>query len=214
MILLILCGLATAGLPVGAQERQLSLHTSRFLGDLPPQGTRYQPKQPITKKLQAIIDEHDYAADFEEAIQMVSAQGIPERYLDANDPTGYQFVQCRGLLVLQSPIGKVAVLPIGMAQVSSVVFVTPKADGQQAIRLSPDERRNLNYDRQVTRINEKISDALVGRRFAKGEAFSFFQFGGSDCVMVFERKANVDFTAQIGVRYQIRSQCAVSNLNR
>jgi hypothetical protein len=32
-------------------------------------------------------------------------------------------VQCRGLLVLDTPrMGKVAVLPMGMTQVSSVVF--------------------------------------------------------------------------------------------
>ena len=42
---------------------------------------------------------------------------IPQRYLDADDATGYQFVQCRGLIVLESTIGKVAILPIGMAQV-------------------------------------------------------------------------------------------------
>ena len=34
--------------------------------------------------------------------------------------TGYQFRQARGLLVIDSPVGLVAVLPIGMAQVSSV----------------------------------------------------------------------------------------------
>lgn len=44
------------------------------------------------------------------------------RKLDAQDSTGYQFAQARGLLVLDTPIGLVAVLPIGMAQVSSVVM--------------------------------------------------------------------------------------------
>lgn len=34
--------------------------------------------------------------------------------------TGYQFTQDRGLIVIDSPLGYVAVLPIGMAQVSSV----------------------------------------------------------------------------------------------
>ena len=33
---------------------------------------------------------------------------------------GYEFVQERGLIILDSPVGLVAVLPIGMAQVSSV----------------------------------------------------------------------------------------------
>ncbi len=40
--------------------------------------------------------------------------------LEAKDGTGYQFRQQRGLIVLDSPVGYVAVLPIGMAQVSSV----------------------------------------------------------------------------------------------
>jgi phosphatidylserine decarboxylase len=39
--------------------------------------------------------------------------------LHARDETGYQFKQARGLVILDSPIGLVAVLPIGMAQVSS-----------------------------------------------------------------------------------------------
>ena len=40
--------------------------------------------------------------------------------LDIVDGTGYQFTQDRGLVVIDSPVGLVAVLPIGMAQVSSV----------------------------------------------------------------------------------------------
>jgi len=40
--------------------------------------------------------------------------------LEVVDGTGYQFTQIRGLIVLDSPVGLVAVLPIGMAQVSSV----------------------------------------------------------------------------------------------
>lgn len=40
--------------------------------------------------------------------------------LDVIDGTGYQFTQARGLLIMESPVGLVAVLPIGMAQVSSV----------------------------------------------------------------------------------------------
>ena len=42
--------------------------------------------------------------------------------LSALDGTGYQFVQTRGLVVIESPIGLVACLPMGMAQVSSVVI--------------------------------------------------------------------------------------------
>lgn len=137
---------------------------------------------------------------------------IPQRYLDADDATGYQFVQCRGLLVLDSPIGKVAVLPMGMAQVSSVVFVTPGK--HEPIVLTPQEREGRDYCQQVELLNRKIHDAMVGKELKKGEMFSYFQFGGSDCVMVFERKANINVTAQVNVHYPIRSQFAVSNINK
>jgi phosphatidylserine decarboxylase len=137
---------------------------------------------------------------------------IPNRVLDAGDPTGYQFIQCRGLLVLESPIGKVAVLPMGMAQVSSVIFVTPEEYGQKEIVLTEKEKDELNYEQQVEEINKKLKEELVNRYLKKGEMFSFFQFGGSDCVVVFERKANVDVTAKANVHYPIRSQYAVSNM--
>jgi phosphatidylserine decarboxylase len=137
---------------------------------------------------------------------------IPQRYLDAEDPTGYQFVQCRGLLVLDSAIGKVAILPMGMGQVSSVVFVTPEADGHQPIVLTPAEEAGLDYQQKVDLLNEKISSALKDQFLKKGEMFSFFQFGGSDCVMVFERQANIDVTAHIDIHYPIRSQYAISNI--
>lgn len=39
---------------------------------------------------------------------------------EAPDGAGYEFTQERGLIIFESPIGLVAVLPIGMAQVSSV----------------------------------------------------------------------------------------------
>lgn len=40
--------------------------------------------------------------------------------LEVTDETGYQFSQTRGLIIWDSPIGLVAALPMGMAQVSSV----------------------------------------------------------------------------------------------
>lgn len=46
----------------------------------------------------------------------------PDGSLNVVDGTGYQFTQDRGLLVLDSPLCLVAVLPIGMAQVSSVTL--------------------------------------------------------------------------------------------
>jgi len=102
---------------------------------------------------------------------------------------------------------------MGMAQVSSVIFVTPEAEGHKPIVLTTEEKKGLDYQQQVDLLNDKIQAALVGKRLAKGEMFSYFQFGGSDCVMVFERKANVNLTATVGVHYPVRSQYGVSNIN-
>lgn len=86
---------------------------------------------------------------------------------DAPDNPGYEFMQNRGLVVIDSPVGLVAVLPMGMGQVSSVVVT-----------------------------------AEEGRVLRKGEEISYFQFGGSDIVMVFEAAANVEFTATVGQHYK------------
>ena len=91
--------------------------------------------------------------------------------LTALDGTGYQFVQTRGLIIIDSPIGLVACLPMGMAQVSSVVIT-----------------------------------AEPGVTLHKGEELGYFQFGGSDFVLVFERASNVDITWQPGVHKQ-QGQC-------
>lgn len=49
--------------------------------------------------------------------------------LDAPDSPGYQFIQTRGCVIIDHPdLGLVAVLPIGMAQVSSVVPSIKKDD--------------------------------------------------------------------------------------
>ncbi len=90
--------------------------------------------------------------------------GEPETILNALDNTGYQFMQTRGLIVVESPIGLVACLPMGMAQVSSVVIT-----------------------------------AEEGRTLHKGEELGYFQFGGSDFVLVFERDCNVQLTARPNV---------------
>jgi phosphatidylserine decarboxylase len=137
---------------------------------------------------------------------------MPRRYLDAQDATGYQFVQCRGLFVLETAIGKVAVLPIGMAQVSSVVFVKPGT--QELIRLDAEERKGRSYEEQVALLNETIRQEVVGKTVTKGEMISTFLFGGSDIVMVFERQSNVNITAQESVHYPVRSQCAYSNIGK
>ncbi|TVY59354.1 Phosphatidylserine decarboxylase proenzyme [Lachnellula suecica] len=87
---------------------------------------------------------------------------------NAPDSPGYQFVQTRGLVVLDTAIGLVAVLPIGMCQVSSVVIT-----------------------------------AEVGKVLRKGEEISYFQFGGSDVVIVFEAKSNVNITAVVDTHYKM-----------
>lgn len=90
----------------------------------------------------------------------------------------------------------------------------PKAEGHKPITLTPAEKKGLDYQQQVDLLSRKIHAALVGKELAKGEMFSYFQFGGSDCVMVFERAANVNVTAQVNVHYPVRSQYAVSNINK
>lgn len=102
------------------------------------------------------------------ASRILEAPGTPGRQFDAPDTPGYQFAQARGLIVLETQIGLVAVLPIGMAQVSSVVLT-----------------------------------ARPGDTVAKGGELSYFQFGGSDIVLLFEAKANVNLTAQAGTHYKV-----------
>jgi phosphatidylserine decarboxylase len=100
-------------------------------------------------------------------VNQVLVDGKPVNHLNALDGTGYQFVQTRGLIVIDSPIGLVACLPMGMAQVSSVVIT-----------------------------------AEVGVTLHKGEELGYFQFGGSDFVMVFERTSNVQLINQPNVHVQ------------
>lgn len=76
------------------------------------------------------------------------------REFDAPDDAGYQWCQARGLIIIDTVVyGNVTVLPIGMAQVSSVQITVQK-----------------------------------NQRDKKGEEISYFQFGGSDIVIVFEHK--------------------------
>jgi hypothetical protein len=96
-----------------------------------------------------------------------------KRTYDSLDTPGYQFAQTRGLIVLDTPIGLVAVLPIGMCQVSSVIIT-----------------------------------AEVGITVRKGEELSYFQFGGSDIIVLFEAAANVSFTAQRAQHYKMGTKIA------
>ena len=105
-------------------------------------------------------------ASMDIGVKNAIVDGKSENILDARDGTGYQFVQTRGLVVIDSPIGLVACLPMGMAQVSSVVIT-----------------------------------AEVGQTLHKGEELGYFQFGGSDFVMVFERASNVQLISQPHIHY-------------
>ncbi len=69
--------------------------------------------------------------------------------LVAQPGTGFQFTQERGLIVLEFKFGFAAVLPVGMATISSVVF-----------------------------------SADLGAEVAKGEELGFFQFGGSNVILL------------------------------
>ena len=81
---------------------------------------------------------------------------------------GYQFTQTRGLIMLDTPIGLVAVIPVGMSLVSSVVLT-----------------------------------AELGVTLRKGEELAYFQFGGSDIVLLFQSRSNVSLQAQVGTHYKI-----------
>jgi len=100
---------------------------------------------------------------------------LARRAFNAPDTPGYQFSQARGLIVLKTPIGLVAVLPIGMAQVSSVILSVKK-----------------------------------GQVVHKGEELSYFQFGGSDYILVFQSNSNVSITAQVGVHYKVGTRIAMA----
>ncbi|KAF1738768.1 Phosphatidylserine decarboxylase proenzyme 3 [Beauveria bassiana] len=90
----------------------------------------------------------------------VDVDGNPVRHVEGPhmpDSPGYQFLQTRGVVVIDNPVlGKVAVLPIGMAMISSVKL-----------------------------------EVKVGDQVKKGDEISYFQFGGSDIICVFQKKAGL-----------------------
>ena len=96
---------------------------------------------------------------------------------DSVDSTGWQFSQTRGYVIVDTgKYGLVALIPMGMAQVSSVNFE---------------------------------DDVKVGTVHEKGDMLGNFQFGGSDFVMLFQKRAGFEMTATtddhllMGKRYGI-----------
>ncbi|AFC55208.1 MULTISPECIES: phosphatidylserine decarboxylase [Mycobacterium] len=85
--------------------------------------------------------------------------GLEEHEFASSDSasSGYEFSQTRGVVTVDTSqsdcgdIGIVAVIPVGMAHVSSVVLT-----------------------------------AVPGKHMAKGEEFGYFQFGGSDIIILFQ----------------------------
>ncbi|CAG8463259.1 10862_t:CDS:1 [Racocetra fulgida] len=101
----------------------------------------------------------------------------PKADIDTPDSPGYQFCQARGLFIIQSPkIGYVAVLPIGMCQVSSVILTKKEGD-----------------------------------EIKKGDEISYFQFGGSDVVLLFQK--NVQITAEINQHYNVGQTIAIAKIS-
>lgn len=85
--------------------------------------------------------------------------GLKDHQFAASDSatSGYEFSQTRGVVTIDTSasdggdIGIVAVVPVGMAHVSSVVLT-----------------------------------AVEGKHMSKGEEFGYFQFGGSDIIILFQ----------------------------
>ncbi|OSD06227.1 hypothetical protein PYCCODRAFT_1093411 [Trametes coccinea BRFM310] len=85
--------------------------------------------------------------------------GVRRRLVAPLQP-GFQFLQTRGLVLIKNPdVGLVAVLPVGMPQVASVMMSVKQGDV-----------------------------------IKKGQEIGYFQMGGSDIVLVFQPRAQVEFT--------------------
>jgi phosphatidylserine decarboxylase len=86
--------------------------------------------------------------------------------------SGYEFSQTRGVVVIDTAdgadqnIGLVAIVPVGMAHVSSVVLT-----------------------------------ASEGKHMSKGEEFGYFQFGGSDLIILFQEGVKPQIDKSEGMRF-------------
>ena len=119
-----------------------------------------------------------------------STRMVMNRYMheiNAPNSPGYQFLQARGLILIDNPtLGLVAMLPIGMCQISSVVFTRWGPEGVPLGGTNP-----------PTYVK-------------KGEEVSKFLFGGSDCIVCFGPKAKMTFNAYSGEWLRVNSQLGYS----
>jgi len=100
--------------------------------------------------------------------------GLSDNEFQSSDSatSGYEFTQNRGVVTIDTSasdagdLGVVAVIPVGMAHVSSVMLT-----------------------------------AVAGRHMAKGEEFGYFQFGGSDIIILFQQ--GVDPQIDTGKGYRL-----------
>ena len=89
-----------------------------------------------------------------------------ELYVLESNSLSWQSCETRGCVIIDTEeYGLVAVIPVGMGQVSSV-----------------------NFEDSVK----------VGAKVKKGDPLGYFLFGGSDCVMLFEKQAGFELTAEAG----------------
>ena len=99
-----------------------------------------------------------------------------EGELDVVDGDTYQFNQERGLIVIDSPeVGLVAVLPIGMAYVSSV-NLTPEAGAR--LRKGDEFGYFLFGGSDIVMLFQDknvVLDAEVGRKYLQGERLGYLE---------------------------------------
>lgn len=89
-----------------------------------------------------------------------------QRYVLESNTLSWQTYETRGCVIIETAeYGLVAVLPIGMGQISSV-----------------------NWEDGIA----------VGARLTKGDKLGYFLFGGSDCVLIFQKEAGFVLTCPKG----------------
>ncbi|MDB4950970.1 MAG: phosphatidylserine decarboxylase-related protein [Gemmatimonadetes bacterium] len=60
----------------------------------------------------------------------------------------------------------------------------------------------------MCQVSSVVLTAEVGITLREGEEISYFQFGGSDLIVLFEAKSNVCFSAQPNVHYKVGTKIA------